>query len=154
MRGCAVWPAIVVVAVLSMLLGCHGSSQQEDQLGAPGLGSDIIGVWQLFAIGPSFYGPWTPAAETGSSGTWTIATTGGPIRSAQFGDQTGVWSRALELPNRPTEHTIGTWGFDMRTGYYFTDASGKTPFYLQDGKLYYAIQEPGIFTGAVVWEKK
>ncbi len=154
MKALNTWPVIAAAMTMSWLLGCHGSSQQQDFLGVPDRGATVVGGWELFVIGPSFDGPWYSAEETGSSGTWNIKEAGEPIRSAQLGDQTGVWSRTLKLPNRPQEISSGTWGFDSRTGYYFTDASGDTPFYLQNNKLYYAIQEPGIFTGAVVWEKK
>ncbi len=156
MRACAVWPVIVAAAVISLLLGCHGSGGQDALFGPPDRGSSVAGVWKLFALGPSFQGPWYSAQETGSSGTWDIAQAGEPIRSVQLGDETGgTWSRTLKLPNRPTENSSGSWGMDLRTGYYFKDAGGKTTsFYLQDGRLYYAIQEPGVFTGVVVWERK
>jgi hypothetical protein len=148
-----VW-SVLAAAVMSLLLGCHGGGEQEALFGAPGLGADIIGVWELCAIGPSFDGPWYSAEETGSSGTWNIREAGEPIRSLQVDAESGEWSRTLSLPNRPVENSTGTWGCDLRTGYYFSDGSGATAFYLHNNKLYYAIQEPGTFTGAVVWEKK
>jgi len=71
-----VWPVITAVMTMCWLLGCHGSSRQQDFLGVPDRGATVVGVWELCAIGPSFDGPWYSAEETGSSGTWDIKEAG------------------------------------------------------------------------------
>ena len=158
MKAYRLWPAIAAaVAVISLLLGCNGSGEQDGLLGAPGERGSPVGTWFLNAIGDSWDGPWRRVVGLTNHGTWTIERhpRTDPTQSGHTSD--GTWTRTLKLRGRPYENTTGEWGASGDEEFSFSEGGvGRTgtTFYLRNDKLLYAIDEPGVFTGVVEWRRK